>query len=118
MGNKVTKDDFLQIAKTIAEFSNGKIRIAFNEGDDSTESENEAAHFLKLNGKRLGRDVELYGFMASLSPEQALPDFFGLLFFIKEECPESYKKASVQLKELGSKVYEGDILNEWNRLFD
>lgn len=115
---KVTKDDFLQIAKTIAEFSEGKIRIAFNEEDDSTAEEKEAAHFLKLNDRRIGRDIELYGFMAKISPKQALPDFFEFLISIKQECPESYEKASIKLKDLGAKVYEGDILNDWNGLFD
>lgn len=117
MENKVTRDDFLQIAKTVAEYSGGKIRLAFNESDNSTEKEMEAANFLKLNGKRVGRDIEVYGFMSSFSPEQALPDFFELLLFIKSECPESFQEASSQLKELGSKVYEGSILNDWNGLF-
>ena len=117
MEEKVTTKDFLQIAKTIAELSGGKIRIAFNEKDDSTAEDKEAAHFLKLNDKREGRDIELYGLMAKISPEQALPDFLGLLLSFKKECPESYEKASVQLKELGSRVYTGDILNDWNGLF-
>jgi hypothetical protein len=118
MESKVTKDDFLQIAKTIVEFSNGKIRVAFNESDNYTKADKEAAHFLKLNDKRVGRDMEVYGFMSLFSAEQALPDFYELLIFIKAECPESYEKASAQLKELGQKVYEGSILNYWNELFD
>lgn len=118
MEAKVTKDDFLRIANTIVEFSSGKVRLAFNESDDSKKEEKEAANFLKLNEKRIGRDMEVYDIMALVAPEQALVDFLELLFSIKKECPQSYEKASAQLKELGSKVYEGDILNDWNGLFD
>lgn len=118
MESKITNDDFLQIAKIIAENSNGKIRIAFNEQDESTEKDEGAAHFLKLNEKRLGRDMELYGFRAKVSPESAPADFLELVFALKEECPQSYQKASIALKELGVKVYTGDVLDEWNKLFD
>jgi len=30
----------------------------------------------------------------------------------------SYYRASAQLKELGAKVYEGELLREWNELFN
>lgn len=117
MKSKITKDDFLDIGKVIAENSGGKIRIAFNEEDDSMQKNVEAAHFLKVKEKRLGRDLELYAFMAEISPEQAPADFIDVVIAIKNDYPESYQKASVLLKKLGEKVYEGKILEEWNTLF-
>jgi len=116
---EVTRDDFHQLAKIIAAFSGGKIRIAFQEEDDSTEKNIEAANFLKLNEERLARDIQVYGLMAKISPEDALPSFLGeVLIPIKIECPESYEKAAVQLKEMGLRVYADDIINDWNGLFD
>lgn len=115
---EITEDDFHQLAKIIAAFSGGKIRIAFREDDDSTEKNKEVAHFLKLNGKRIARDIQVHGFMARVNPEKALPSFLEeVLIPIKKECPESYKKAAVQLKELGLLVYAGSILDDWNGLF-
>ncbi len=117
MESKITKDDFLQLAKIIAEASNGKIRIAFNEQNESTIKDEQAAHFLKLNGKRVGRDMEVYGLMAKFSQENALVEFLELLVFVKEECLVSYQKASIALKDLGTKVFKEDLLEDWNKLF-
>lgn len=116
---EISGDDFHQLAKTIAAFSGGKIRIAFNKADDSTAQDKEAGHFLKLNEERVARDIQVYGIMAKVSPEEALPSFLGeVLIPIKIECPESYEKAAVQLKEMGLRVYTEDIINDWNGLFD
>jgi hypothetical protein len=42
-----------------------RLKLVKNEQDDCDKEEMEAATFLKLDGKRLGRDLELYDFMAS-----------------------------------------------------
>lgn len=116
---EVGSDDFHRLAKTIAAFSGGKIRIAFKGEDDSTAPDKEAGHFLKLNEVRVARDIQVYGLMAKISPEEALPSFLGeVLIPIKIQCPESYEKAAVQLKEMGLRVYTEDIINGWNGLFD
>ncbi len=116
---EITRDDFHELAKIIAAFSGGKIRIAFKEEDDSTTQNKEAGHFLKLNEKRLARDIPVYGIMAKASPEQALPNFLGeVLFPIENECPESFEKAAFQLKEMGLRVYADDFINDWNKLFE
>ncbi len=112
------KSVFLELGTIISDNSNGKIRVAFNEEDTSSELQKEAAHFLKLNEERLGRDFEVYGLMAEMSPEQALSDFLEIVLAIKNSCPESYEKASAKLKELGSKVYKNEILTSWNACFD
>ena len=113
----ITKETFLQLATIITEHSSGKIRIAFNEKDSSKEQDLEAAHFLKLNEQRIGRDMELYGLMSVASPQNALIDFLELIMFIKNECKESYEQANPILKELGTKVFTGETLEKWNYLF-
>lgn len=50
----------------------GHLRVAFNEDDNSQAPQPECAHFLKLDERRLGRDFELYNFMAKAAGEQAV----------------------------------------------
>jgi hypothetical protein len=114
---KISSDDFMAIAKVMAEKSNGKIRIAHNEKDDSTDKEPEAAHFIKLNEKRISRDIELYRLMISVSEHQALADFIDPILAIKIDCPESFQEAASMLQELGKKVFTDTLLIDWNSLF-
>lgn len=77
------KPDFLEFlhkfTMQIVDFSGGNARIAHNEANDSSEAEPEAAHFLKVNGKRVGRDLELYNFMAVIAKDSTPPltDYLG-----------------------------------------
>ena len=67
----------LDIAAAIA-MTNSEIRLAYNEEDTSTEPNLEAAHFLKYKEQRIGRDIELYDFMAEMSSEiEMLCDFLS-----------------------------------------
>lgn len=67
----------LDIAAAIA-MTNSDIRLAYNEEDASTNLNPEAAHFLKYKEQRIGRDIELYDFMAEMSSEiEMLCDFLG-----------------------------------------
>jgi len=55
----------LGVAENAIAASDGRLRIAFNEEDQTEEFREEAQRFIKLDGKRLGRDIELYGFMGA-----------------------------------------------------
>lgn len=115
----LNREDFMKVLEIIVEHSGGKIRIAHNEADESDEKELQAQHFLKVDGKRFGRDMETYDFMASINPAQALPDFAEIVLSIKKDFPESYQHAVVLMKELGQRVYEGrpDLIVSWNGIF-
>jgi hypothetical protein len=54
------------LANLLQEKAPQHIRIVLHEKDDSTAVEPEAAHFIKLDGERMGRDLELYNFMATV----------------------------------------------------
>lgn len=116
----ISSETFILIAEEAALHSKGKLRIAFHEEDATTEVQPEAAHFLKINEERLGRDLELYGaIMARMSPERALISFLEeIILPMKTEVPESYSKAGALLKKLGLKVYEPKLQKEWCALFN
>jgi hypothetical protein len=114
---EITLEDFMKILETIVSNSNGQARIAFNEEDDSTKETKESKHFLKVNEKRLSRNLEFYVRMAKISPERAFVDFSQILFAIKKDYVESFNQASILLKELVGRFYKAEMLDEWNKWF-
>lgn len=112
--------DLLKIAEVAVQYSDGRLRLAFNEEDDSEDFVGGAARFLKLDGKRLGRDIELYGFMddSIAGWQQTLAMFLEeILLPLKSVLPESYTKAGEALRTLGESIYPDNILQQWRDLF-
>lgn len=112
--------ELLKIVEVAVQHSGGRLRLAFNEEDESEEFVGGAARFLKLDGKRLGRDIELYGFMGDdvIGWQQTLAMFLGeILSPLKSVLPESYAKAGAVLRMLGESVYPENILQQWRDLF-
>lgn len=105
--------ELLKIAEITVQHSGGRLRLVFNEENESEKFVGDAAHFLKLDGKRLGRDIELYGFMGDdiVGWQQTLVMFLEeILLPLKGALPESYAKASEALRTLGKSVYPENIL--------
>ena len=112
--------EVLKIAEIAVQHSGGRLRLVFNEEDESEEFVGGAARFLKLDGKRLGRDIELYGFMGDdiVGWQQTLAMFLEeIIFPLKSELAESYAKAGEALRTLGESVYPENILQQWRDLF-
>lgn len=119
-----SKQDYSAILSSIADaivlHSEGRIRLAFNEKDRTSECDPEAAHFLKLNEVRLGRDLEVYKFMGRMMGWE-----FPILHFLEEvvlplksNAHESYTKASEALRELGEKLFPEERLADWRAIFE
>lgn len=101
---KGKRAELLKIAEIAIQHSGGRLRLAFNEEDESEEFVGGAARFLKLDGKRLGRDVELYGFMGDkiIGWQQTFAMFLEeIVLPLKSVLPESYAKAGEALRALG-----------------
>jgi len=114
------REELLKIAELAVQHSGGRLRLAHNEEDSSRKQCSDAAHFLKFDEKRFGRDIELYGFMGDgpIGWEQTLPTFLEeVILPLKQILPESYAKASEALCELGTAVYSGGTLQSWCELF-
>ncbi len=111
--------ELLRIAEIAVQYSGGRLRLAFNEEDDTEKFVGDAARFLKFDGNRLGRDIELYGFMGDISGwQQPLAMFFEeVLLPFKSLLSESYDKAGEALRTLGESVYPENILQQWRDLF-
>jgi hypothetical protein len=112
------KDKLLQVARNIAEASGGRVRLAFQEDCESWDHIASAAHFLKLDERRLGRDIELYGFMGKVDGKPA-----ALTYFVEEvvlplrPIPEPYAVAVGAMKTLGREIFPADMIEEWDALF-
>jgi hypothetical protein len=124
MGTTEQKDVLTELLKIIGDaiqHSNSRLRLAKSEQDNSTKSEPEAGHFLKLDEKRLGRDIALYSFMGNevIGWERTLLMMFEeILIPLRLAVPESYKAASKPFCELGEFVYPEKFVEEWRHLFD
>lgn len=112
--------ELLKIAEIAVQHSGDRLRLAFNEEDASKEFVGGAAHFLKLDGKRIGRDIELYGFIGDdiAGWQQVLAMFLEeIVLPLKSVLPKSYAEAGEALKTLGESAYPENILQQWHDLF-
>ena len=118
---KGKRAELLKIAEIAVQHSGGRLRLALSEEDESEEFAGNAARFLKLDGKRLGRDIELYGFMGDgiAGWQQTLAMFLEeiLIPLKNKKLSESYTKAGQALCALGESVYPENILQQWHNLF-
>lgn len=102
------REDLLQIARNIAESSGGRILL----------TKDNQGSYLQLDCNRVGRDIEVYGFMASVQGEQPTLADFAMEVVLPIKCvPASYASAVDGLKALGQKVYPAELQAEWEALF-
>ena len=112
------KDKIFNFAECLAEHSGGAIRVVTNEKDDTTEKDMEAASFLKLNDKRLGRDLQLYDFLKEVTGEQhMLVMMLEELLLPVKGIPTAYAAGSDILKEWGLDIFDKDMAMGWEELF-
>lgn len=106
-------------AEIAVQHSGGRLRIAHNEEDISKGADKEAAHFLKLDGRRLGRDVELYAWMMELQGDAAtLADYImEVLIPVEQAIPEAGRHMAVFLKAEGRAFVPPEHVEAWNGLF-
>lgn len=78
-----------------------KLRIAKNEQNETTAPCADAATFLKLNEKRLGRDLELYAFMSKLeSVDYIMVQFLEeVVLPLKDPSPKAFTAGIAQLRK-------------------
>jgi hypothetical protein len=95
------------------------LRVAHNEEDSSTTQTKGSEHFLKLNESRLGRDLELYGFMGEgpVGWQATLPIFVEeVVLPLKSAAPAAYALACNKLKELGKQIYPPEAQSQWEEI--
>jgi hypothetical protein len=114
------RDQFMQAAKDLVDASDGRLTLVFNEEDATSEQGKAgAAHFLKLDGRRLGRDIELYAFMSEVGgARNGLVDFASeVIVPLKSASPSAYSKGCELMKQFGALIFSGTELIKWCEVF-
>lgn len=110
----------IEIAKAAAENSGGKLRLAYNEEDETTDKTSEAGHFFKFEEKRLHgtRDIEMYGFMCEIAGNDfALAEFAQSMGIIKTVgLHDSWEAVRHDCANLSEFISEGNF-SQWRDLF-
>ena len=109
-----SRERLLSIAAAIVEQNTG-MRLVYNEEDDSTDVNKEAAHFLKCNGKRVGRDIELYALVGEIEGDIAmLCDFIIEVLF-----PLNLQGSAVAktIQDWGCELLDKEDWDDWQNFF-
>lgn len=117
----VHRKELMDIAKEIVRRSGGRARLAFKEADTTKAPVKDAAHFIKVDGKRVGRDIEMYGFFGDFLEgwPMTLAEFLAeVLVPVRSlRLKRSYKVAASMLKKMGQELVPAKNLKAWNSLF-
>ena len=112
---EINLNDLFAIAEKICDASGGRVQLVKNEQSEEGNPEAVAAEFLKLDGKRLGRDIRLYNFLGRVAGEQQ-----ALLHLLQEVAsplctviPAAYEAIQPDLIALGERVFEPDMHVDW-----
>ncbi len=111
--------DLIALARGMAGDSGGRLRVVRNEADADGSHVPDAATFLKLDGVRLGRDLELYRFMADIQGWPAtLADLAAeVVLPLRSPVPEAYRHAVAALLEAGPRLLPPDLVEAWGDVF-
>ena len=112
-------EKLLDICRTMAEHSDGRVALVHAEKDECQDPEMEAAHFLKLDGQRLGRDIELLGFMADIAgTEMALADFaHGVCILKAKGLGDVYESVRQDCSDLEEFMEREEDKARWRDIF-
>ena len=115
------KAKLMEFAVLAVKAAPDRLRLAFNEKDETKAKEPEAAHFLKLDEVRLGKDMEQYSFMGDgpVGWNEALIMIMEDVYDpLREEFPgKEIEAAGEILRKLGESCYPQDLIGEWNAFF-
>ncbi len=110
----------LAIAAKVVDAADGRVRLAHNEEDSTSDAQPEAAHFLKVDGERLGRDIEVYAFMGRVDRDiTAVADFLGGVALPLDDVldPKAHAAIMADVEQLGADVCPEELLEGWRGLF-
>lgn len=107
----------VDLAKRVVAADPKRLSVVKGEKDDSPTTHYGAATFVKLNGRRLGRDLEMYSFMGeSIGPQETVAMILEeVVLPLKVISHRSFKVGIAQLRLL--KVF-GDKDAAWQEFLD
>lgn len=117
MDREEVKKKIFGLAECLVKESDGEIRLAFHEADESKTYEGEAAHFLKHNEKRIGRDLELYAFMSEVAGiGDMLTRLLQEVLWKLKEVVSAYGAAMEYMKLWGLDVFPEKLHKDWESI--
>lgn len=114
------REALVGLAAAMAAASPGALRLARNEADESEAREPEAATFLKLDGRRHGRDLEIYDLMATIHGnwQPVLPDLaIEIVLPLRSDAPEAYAIGVEGMLAMGRATYDPERQDAWADIF-
>lgn len=119
------REGLFRIIVMMAEESQGVLRIALREADDSTAiNEDNDLHFFKLNGRRLGRDLRDYAPQNNAGTDAwrtSLSLFIqDIVMKLHTDAPGAFKCAGRELIGFVNRygLYKNSELTRFRALFD
>lgn len=113
------RERITEFFSAIVHASDGAARIAFNEEDATTDAQPEAQHFLKINEKRLGRNIELYAFMIDAAGRShVLADFAELTLALPSDRMKWAAFADLRILGRDWLHDDADAAAKWTALLD
>ncbi len=112
------KDKIFDFAQCVIDTSDNKIRMSFKEEVKTKQVDRAAAHFLKYNDERLGRDLEIYVFMDKVMGTAMMVVHLlqEIILPIKKE--DRSKTSFDYLKEWGFEINKPEHREAWIDLFN
>ena len=98
--------------------SSDRVELVHQEASESKNSDLESGHFLKVDGRRVGADIEVISFMAIVpGVEIALAEFAQLIATIKAlGCWEEYDAVRHDCSELADLI-DAKFQSAWSDIF-
>lgn len=117
MPNELVVSEIRKICQRFQELAPERLRIVRGEEDESTDPATDAADFLKLDGKRISRDFQLYGLMARIGGVQdALSDFSYVFCILKKQTPRAYEDVKPHIQDW-DKHFEEKLRADWRAMW-
>lgn len=110
--------DLINICDKMCAASGDRIHLVFGEKDSSGEEQDDAAHFLKMDGRRIGRDIEQFAMLSKItSIPFAAADFLAVMLGVSASLPAAYKAVEPDLRSL-KKYFAEEYQKDWDELFE
>jgi len=112
-------DTLMTFAKIVTQESD-ELTLVHGEEDESSQPASNAHTFIKFNGHRLGRDIQLYVFMTELGGIAFVLSCIALeiLLPISAEVPQAASKGQSYLIEAASKLLNQKQFDAFNNIFE
>jgi len=117
--NMRIEKSLIAVFKAAIAHSNGRLVMVCGEKGGSDVHLMSADDFLELDGKRLGRNFNVYEFFSEVSGWGFLLTSIlnEMILPLKDPLPESYTAAAPLLCKLGETVYRAELLPAWRDQF-